>query len=238
MAIIDIIKSLIDSIFSSFIRKEPQSAGTQAVSSSIEASKQSVDTVNKSITIDDVNRATVSPPPVAKFGFAAEPRVTSGFNWRQIPGILNGQRHFHPAIDFSAWMKFGSPVRAPESGTVILCKADPTGCTFVAIKGDISGGYHYLVHTGTKDGQPSNLVKVGDKVKTGQVVGFTNNTGAVTGSHVHHAYYTPKWIPVDVIRCFYKRFAPELYSQITYYQDAGQLAPGNNTGHCCGEWGD
>lgn len=229
---------LFSTVKSLFAFGPPISTGTKAASSSIKEAQKSVDTINKKVTIDDVNKAKLATPPAQRFAFAVEPRATSIFSYRAIPGVLGGKVHFHGAIDFAAWMKFGSPVKSPEDGVVILNKADETGCTFVAIKGDVSQGFHYLVHVGTKDGKPSTLVSVGSKVKAGQVVGFTNNTGAVTGSHVHHAYFTPAWVPVDVVRCFYKRFAPALYSQITYYEDKGQLAPKNKTGKCCGEWGD
>lgn len=239
---LDKIQILIKIIVGMFSKDEtPLSTASKTATCSIPEAQSNVTQLNNAVTIDDVHKAELAPPPKPRFVLPAEGRVTSGFGMRTIPGVLGGKPHFHNGIDFTCWQKFGVPIKCPEDGTVIMNKKDPTypeGVTFVAIKGKYSGGYHYLLHMGSKDNKVSPLVVVGQQVKAGDVLGYSNSTGPTTGPHSHWSYYTPKWVCVDVVRCWMKRFAPELLPQISYYVDKGEKEPGNKTGNCCGEWGN
>ena len=238
----NIIQTIIQLIQNLFKDKILQSDASNAATSSIPHAQQNVDDINSNVTIDVVHQAELVPPPKPRFVLPAEGRVTSGFSWRSIPGVLGGKVHFHNGIDFTYWQKFGVPIKCPEDGVVILNKKDtdagPLGITFVAVKGKFSGGYHYLLHMGSKDNQVSPLVVVGQQVKAGDVLGYSNSTGPTTGPHSHWSYYTPKWVCVDVVRCWMKKFAPELVSQLVDYVDHDAKEPNNKTGNCCGEWGN
>ncbi len=237
----NIIQTIIQLIQGMFANKILQSDASNTASNSIPDAKSNMDVINKSITLDDVHKAEITPAPEAKFVLPAEGRVTSGFGWRSIPGVLGGKVHFHNGIDFTCWQKFGVPIKCPEDGVVIMNKKDPTypeGVTFVAVKGKFSGGYHYLLHMGSKDNNISPLVKVGQNVKAGDILGYSNSTGPTTGPHSHWSFYDKNWVCLDVVKCFIKKFAPELMSQITYYVDKGDIDASNKTGHCCGSYGD
>jgi len=108
-------------------------------------------------------------------------RVTSPYGMRKHP-ILRKYK-MHTGIDIGA--SYGSSIVAAASGTVIMSKYDS------------SGGYGNMVvidHGVNSKGQQITtlyahasklLVKVGDKVKAGQVIAKVGSTGLSTGNHCH-----------------------------------------------------
>ena len=109
----------------------------------------------------------------------AEGRVSSRFGMRQHP-LLGITRH-HDGIDIAC--KIGTPVRAVLSGTVGFSGRE--------------GGYGKLIelrHEGeqmkTRYGHLSRmLVKKGQRVRRGDVIGNSGNTGLSTGPHLHFQLY-------------------------------------------------
>lgn len=108
--------------------------------------------------------------PFAHWGEA----ITSGFGWRHDP--ITGVRQIHPGMDFRA--KVGDAVFASAAGKVIFA--------------GVAGGYGNLIkihHNSTYTtyyGHLSQiLVKTGQKVKRGQLIGRVGATGHVTGPHLH-----------------------------------------------------
>jgi murein DD-endopeptidase MepM/ murein hydrolase activator NlpD len=84
----------------------------------------------------------------------------------------------HRAIDYAA--PIGTPIRAVGDGTVVFA-------------GWNSGGYGYLTtvrHNGTYTTnyahQSQILVKYGQKVKQGEIIGKVGSTGLSTGPHLHY----------------------------------------------------
>jgi murein DD-endopeptidase MepM/ murein hydrolase activator NlpD len=88
-----------------------------------------------------------------------------------------GYAHFHTGIDLVE--PFGSPVYAADDGVVALVGRSSSGY----------GNYVVIAHSGGWDtlyGHLStSLVKVGQLVTQGQVVGLEGSTGNSTGAHVH-----------------------------------------------------
>ena len=152
--------------------------------------------------INGLPQNTVTPPPQVTARIAKEAeqiylaRMTategsdflSGFDW-PAPGIESGvfgsQRidngvavapHF--GVDMAA--PVGTPIHAPASGTV-------------SISDDyyLDGGFTLLDHgQGVSTcylHQSRRLVKVGDNVKRGQLIGLIGQTGRATGPHLHWA---------------------------------------------------
>jgi|GEM_PF-1904912 len=88
----------------------------------------------------------------------------------------------HAGLDFAAAL--GSKIRAQAAGTVAFSGFGKKGNGFtgygntVLIKG--GGGYSYLYGHNSK-----NLVKSGDAVSKGDIIGLVGSTGDSTGPHVH-----------------------------------------------------
>ena len=88
-----------------------------------------------------------------------------------------GYPHFHTGIDLVE--PFGSPVYAADDGVVALVGSSSSGY----------GNYVVIAHSGGWDTLYGHLstsvVKVGQLVTQGQVVGLEGSSGNSTGAHVH-----------------------------------------------------
>lgn len=102
-------------------------------------------------------------------------RITSGFGFRRSP--FSGRREFHAGLDIGAPYK--SPIRATGDG-VVHYAGYKSGYGFTII---IKHGYGFE----TLYGHSSRLkVRVGQKVKKGEVIAYVGNSGRSTGPHVHY----------------------------------------------------
>ena len=105
-------------------------------------------------------------------------QLASGFGMRIHP-IYKGRR-MHWGIDFSA--PRGTPVYATGDGEVVLAKISYLK-TGYGNQVEIDHGYGYL----TKYAHMQMLVvKKGQKVKRGDLIGYVGNTGGSTAPHVHY----------------------------------------------------
>jgi murein DD-endopeptidase MepM/ murein hydrolase activator NlpD len=152
--------------------------------------------------INGLPQNTVTPPPQVTARIAKEAeqiylaRMTategsdflSGFDW-PAPGIESGvfgsQRidngvavapHF--GVDMAA--PVGTPIHAPASGTVSISDDYYLDGGFTLIDHGQGVSTCYL-H------QSKRLVKAGDSVKRGQLIGLIGQTGRATGPHLHWA---------------------------------------------------
>jgi murein DD-endopeptidase MepM/ murein hydrolase activator NlpD len=123
--------------------------------------------------VERLNR-TLSLVPYRK-PVIGEVEFTSGFGVRSDPFL--GRPAMHTGLDFRA--ATGDPVRATANGKVI--------------SSGWSGGYGRMVEVehgnglSTRYGHLSEiLVKVGDPIKIGQVIGAVGSTGRSTGPHLHY----------------------------------------------------
>lgn len=101
--------------------------------------------------------------------------ITSGFGNRVHPVL--GYERFHEGVDMSAYTN--SPIYAARSGKVTAASYQ-------------DGGAGYYVNINHGDGFSSiymhmtrYIVKKGDYVKQGQVIGYVGSTGLSTGPHLH-----------------------------------------------------
>jgi len=101
--------------------------------------------------------------------------TTSGFGYRTSP--FTGRREMHRGVDVAT--RTGTPIIAPADGVVVFAGREGGFGNLVVL----DHGYGIA----TRYGHCSKLnVKIGQKVKRGDVVGFVGNTGRSTGPHLHY----------------------------------------------------
>ncbi|EAJ4645843.1 M23 family metallopeptidase [Campylobacter upsaliensis] len=103
--------------------------------------------------------------------------VTGKFGWREHP-ILK-RKEFHPGIDLAA--SIGTPIYAPASGVVEFSGYSNNGYGYNVILLHNFGFKSVFAHMTRKD-----MVKAGDFVNKGDLIGYTGNTGLSTGPHLHY----------------------------------------------------
>lgn len=100
-------------------------------------------------------------------------RISSKFGPRIHP--VTREQSFHSGVDIA--VPVGTPVVAPVDGTVVEVWATARGGKQLAMTGE---GYRFgFAHLSVQRG------KRGQKVKAGEVIALSGNTGASTGPHVH-----------------------------------------------------
>ena len=108
-------------------------------------------------------------------GWPVKGWLTSNFGMRRDP--FNGKRKLHEGLDIAA--RTGTPVYATADGIVSSIRTEPGYGKVVTI----DHGYGYR----TVYGHNSKYhVKVGQRVRRGDLVAAVGNTGRSTGSHIHY----------------------------------------------------
>jgi murein DD-endopeptidase MepM/ murein hydrolase activator NlpD len=106
--------------------------------------------------------------------------ITSPFGYRMHP-IKNEMTHHH-GIDFSAPQD--TPIYAAADGTI----------SEISYQGSGAGYYVSIKHTGAGQGyttsymhmvKESTMIKKGQSIKSGELIGYVGNTGASTATHLH-----------------------------------------------------
>lgn len=103
--------------------------------------------------------------------------ITGNFGWRHHP-ILN-KKEFHPGIDLRAALN--TPIYAPANGVVEYAAYSNNGYGYSVILIHNFGFKTVYAHMMRKD-----VVKAGQFVKKGDLLGYTGNTGLSTGPHLHY----------------------------------------------------
>lgn len=109
-------------------------------------------------------------------GFPAKPELTSTYGYRANP-FHPGAGEFHSGVDFKG--KEGDLVRSTANGEVTY--AGRNGGYGICVQIKHKNGYETLYGHLSKC-----LVKVGEHIKAGQVIGKVGSTGRSTGNHLHY----------------------------------------------------
>jgi len=119
-----------------------------------------------------VKRGTKTPPTYIKP--LSGGRKSSGFGKRTAP--TKGASTYHKGLDWAT--PTGTPIVASCGGTVV--------------RAGWGSGYGYVVYINHEDGKQTRYahlskvqVKVGQKVKQGQQIALSGNTGITSGPHLH-----------------------------------------------------
>lgn len=102
-------------------------------------------------------------------------KVTSRYGSRMDP--IKKKKAFHSGLDFRG--QYGTKIRATANGKVVFAGRNGSFGNFVKI--DHGNGFHSsFAH------MQRYLVKKGDRVARGQVVGLIGSSGRSTGPHLHY----------------------------------------------------
>ncbi|RMG18067.1 MAG: M23 family metallopeptidase [Bacteroidetes bacterium] len=130
-------------------------------------------------------------------------RLISGFGMRMHP--IHHIRKRHTGIDLQA--SKGTPVYATGDGVIKFAGRKANG---YGIHIDIDHGYEYV----TKYAHLSKvLVKRGQSVKRGDIIGYSGNTGLSKGPHLHYEIIKGG-IKIDPIDYFYADLTPEEFIKL------------------------
>lgn len=123
-----------------------------------------------------------------------------GFGWRTHP--IYKTPEFHPGMDFAA--EQGTPIYATGDGVVETADANAQGY-----------GNHVVVNHGfgyqTLYGHMSKIaVRVGKKIKRGELLGYVGSTGLSTAPHVHYEVIK-NGEKVNPINFYFNDLTPQQY---------------------------
>ncbi|MDN6109818.1 MAG: murein DD-endopeptidase MepM [Enterobacterales bacterium] len=106
-------------------------------------------------------------------------RVSSNFNPRRVNPVT-GRVAPHKGVDFA--MPVGTPVLAGGDGEVVIAKRSGAAGNYVVIR-------HGRQYTTRFMHLKKILVKPGQKVKRGDRIALSGNTGRSTGPHLHYEFW-------------------------------------------------
>ena len=142
-------------------------------------------------------------------------RTASGWGYRIHP--IYKVRKMHWGMDFSA--PIGTPVYATGNGTVTQVSGSKRSRVGFGLEVKIDHGFGYE----TVYGHLSAFnVKVGQKVKRGDVIAYVGNTGGSTAPHLHYEVHK-NGQKVNPAYYYYKDLSPQEYDEmITISSNIGQ----------------
>ncbi len=144
--------------------------------------------INNTKDVKKMNKTNVNDE--TKYTKPVEGKITSDFGYRVAP--TKGASTGHSGIDIGVFE--GTPIKSIADGTVIAANGGMRGYgNGVFVDHGIINGKHVVSEYGHLS---AFEVKVGDKVKQGQVIAKSGNTGISTGPHLHLTI-RENGIPVD-----------------------------------------
>jgi murein DD-endopeptidase MepM/ murein hydrolase activator NlpD len=130
-------------------------------------------------------------------------RIASGFGTRIDP--VYKVPKFHAGLDFAA--PVGTPIYATADGIVTDAGYNSGGYGNRVI---IDHGFGYE----TLYGHMYRVkVRIGQKIRRGEVIGYVGSTGKSTGPHCHYEVHR-NGNPVDPVYYFYNDLTPEQYDRL------------------------
>ena len=130
-------------------------------------------------------------------------RVASGYGMRIDPFLK--VRRMHYGLDFS--VKKGTPIYATADGKVVIIKSSFGGL----------GKHIYLDHGNGYRTVYAHLnkfnVKKGQKVKRGELIAYSGNTGRSTSPHLHYEVHK-NGEKVNPINFFFNDLTPSQYEEV------------------------
>ncbi|TEA28088.1 murein DD-endopeptidase MepM [Candidatus Schmidhempelia bombi str. Bimp] len=132
------------------------------------------------ILADDGNYYDVNGMGLARsflrYPLAKQAKISSSFNPRRLHPVT-GRIAPHNGVDFA--VSRGTPVLATGDGEVVIAKSSGSAGNFITIR----HGRQYTTRYMHLD---KILVRQGQRVRKGDLIGLSGNTGRSTGPHLHY----------------------------------------------------
>ena len=141
-----------------------------------------MDRLNKPTETFEFFQLTIADPVPSVFPLKSDSmrvKITSGFGMRTHP--ITKERQHHRGMDISA--QKGTPVISSADGVVTKVGYQPEGYGHYV---EVKHGEEYMTKYAQLD---DSVVKVGDVVKLGDVIGHVGSSGRSTGPHLHYEVY-------------------------------------------------
>lgn len=123
----------------------------------------------------DANGFNISQESI-NFSFLKKYRISSPFDLHRLHPITHRVSR-HLGVDLA--MPQGTPVLAASKGIIVKAEFNKTAGFYISLK---NKNYYTTRYMHLK----KILVKVGQKIKKGQKIGLSGNTGRTTGPHLHY----------------------------------------------------
>ncbi len=137
----------------------------------------------------DEKASSFSSGTFMRYPIPSQRKVSSGFSpSRRNP--VTGRVQPHNGTDFS--VPVGTPILATGDGIVVKAASHPDAGRYIIIRHDSRYSTTYMHMS-------KLLVKPGQKIKQGQRIGLSGNTGRSTGPHLHYEFHIGNR-PVDAMR--------------------------------------
>lgn len=148
----------------------------------------------------DKEKLIASIPAIQPVDFHDLRRIGSLYGYRTDP--FYKVTKFHEGIDFTA--PVGTPIYATGDGVISSAEYNSGGYGNIIV---INHGFSYE----TKYAHLSRIkVKVGQKVKRGEIIGLMGNTGKSTAPHLHYEVHK-SGVPINPIYFFFNDITPAEY---------------------------
>lgn len=185
-------------------------------SKKVVALKESVDKLKKRVAIQsksldeieelakDKEKLLLSIPAIQPVRNKDLTRMASGYGYRSDP--FNKTRKFHYGMDFTA--PRGTPVFA--TGDAVVERADANSAGYGNhIRLDHGFGYVSL-YAHLRELKPYN-VRVGQRVKRGDIIGYVGSTGRSQAPHLHYEVFKDNE-RINPINFYYGNLTPEEFN--------------------------
>jgi len=158
------------------------------------------------ILADDKEKLLASIPAIQPVRNQDLTRMASGYGYRTDP--FNKTRKFHYGMDFTA--PRGTPVFASGDGVIERADANSSGYGN-HIRIDHGFGYVSL-YAHLRSSKPYN-VRVGQKVKRGDIIGYVGSTGRSQAPHLHYEVFKEN-DRINPINFYYGSLTPEEFNAL------------------------
>jgi len=153
--------------------------------------------------IKDKSKMLASIPAIQPVSNKELKRLASGFGIRMHP--IYKVKKMHTGVDFAA--PRGTPVYATGDGVVKLVKTSVGG---YGKEIEINHGYGYVTKYAHLDGFN---IKMGQRVKRGQCIGYVGNTGSSVAPHLHYEVIHNN-SKINPVHFFFNDLNPKEYEKI------------------------